>query len=104
MMIEVTEPDSRQISLGTTQRELSVSSIFMEGNESPWTATISVCVFGAHLSGGVEQFNNGGNGMSSDCPRGFMQKKKKIIMRPFFDKLKLCKIAPKIAMIMQTVQ
>ena len=39
------------------------------------------------------------------CPRGFMQKKKKlIIVRPFFKNFKLCKIAPKFAMIMQMVQ
>ena len=31
-------------------------------------------------------------------------KKKMIIMRPFFGNFKLCKIAPKFAIIMQTVQ
>ena len=39
-------------------------------------------------------------------PRFYEKKKKeeKIIIRPFFDKFKLCKIPPKFAMIMQTVQ
>ena len=37
-------------------------------------------------------------------PAVLCKKKKLIIVLPFFDTFKLCKIAPKFAMIMQTVQ